>query len=357
MMQYTAAVIGVGAAERNDAKGGGHQIGYRHAETYARSPHTKLIAAADIRAENLEVFARKFEVAHRFADHRQMLKQVRPQIVSICTYVTLHRQMIEDCARAGVRGIFCEKPFLATPAEIESVEKIAAHTGVKIIVAHFRRYLPAFIRLRELYAGGAVGQPMLCSAGLAGWDLSEWGSHWLDMFRHVHDDRAVEWVFGQARVRDLRGYGHAMEDHAAAYFQFAGGGKAMLDGGCAMNGPWTMTLAGTEGCLRLRDENTVVIDEPRGRKIEDFSHANDPAAAWNHSVAELIRWIEGGPPPLIGLPNALRSAELNLACYVSAIRGDRVDLPLRAADLHDIDRWPVELLAQRNLRGKGTTNA
>ena len=28
------------------------------------------------------------------------------------------------------------------------------------------------------------------------------------------------------------------------------------------------------------------------------------------------------------LPNILKSAELNLACYLSAIRGDRIDLPL-----------------------------
>lgn len=343
--QYRAAIIGVGAAVNSGSKGGGHQIAYTHAATYQGNPRVKLEAGADINAENLKAFLHKFGVSRGFADYQAMLKETRPDLVSICTYVGLHRQMIEAAAHAGVKGIICEKPFVASPAELNQVRQVARETGIKIVIAHIRRYLPAFCRAKELYQSGAIGEPLMCIAGIAGWDLSEWGSHWLDMFRFFHNDRPVRWVFGQARVRSLRGYGHAMEDHAVAYFEFDGGGKGILDGGMAMNGPWTMTLVGTQGAIRIEREDTLIMDTASGRKIEHLPGAW--GHIWQQMLSDLLTWIEGGPAPMTGLPTAADSAELNLAAYLSAVRGDRVDLPLVGADLQ-MNEWPVEVLARRN---------
>jgi predicted dehydrogenase len=348
MKSYTAAVIGVGKAGGGGKKGGGHAIGYLHGGAFRDNPRTTLAMAADINAENLECFRQKFEVPRGFADYREMLREGKPEIVSICTYVGLHRQMVEDCARAGVKGIFLEKPIVASPADLVAVDEVVRQTGVKIVVAHIRRYFAAFLRLRELYQNGTVGQPLLCAAGIQDWDLSEWGSHWLDMFRHFHNDLPVKWVFGQMRVRQLRGYGHAMEDHGCAYFEFEGGGKGLVDGGRGMAGPWTMTLVGTEGTLRLQHEHLVVIENARGRSVEDYAkdQVNCYERAWCQIVTDLIHWIEGGPVPLVGWPSMRQSAELNLAAYLSAIQGDRIDLPLSGDDLK-LAEWPVEVLARR----------
>ncbi len=38
--------------------------------------------------------------------------------------------------------------------------------------------------------------------------------------------------------------------------------------------------------------------------------------------------------------------EVNLAAYLSAVRGDRIDLPLDAEAMA-LDEWPVEILARR----------
>ena len=357
--RYTAAVIGVGRAGPGTyAKGGGHQIGYTHAQAFGRSPRAALVCGADVNRANLDAFNAKFGLAHAgFTDHRAMLREARPDVVSIGTYVGLHRAMIEDCARAGVKGILCEKPFLASPADVAAVRRVADETGVRIVVAHIRRYLPAFERARDLYTGGAVGEPVLCLAGIGGWDLSEWGSHWLDMFRYFHNDRPVEWVMGQARVRDTRGYGHAMEEHAVAYFGFRGGGKGLLDGGTGMTANANMTLVGTAGTIRIYDERRVEVDTADGRTVEDFGdkppvgwdRTNVRADAswwlypWDMTVHELVGWMEGGPVPRVGLPTMLETAELNLAAYLSAVRGDRVDLPLDDPSTE----WPVEVLARR----------
>src|SRR3990172_8093651 len=88
---YTAAVIGVGKAGGGGPKGGGHAIGYTHAMTLQGHPRVRLEAGADINAENLGAFREKFSVAQGFADHKAMLRDLKPDLVSIGTYVGLHR--------------------------------------------------------------------------------------------------------------------------------------------------------------------------------------------------------------------------------------------------------------------------
>ncbi|MCL4826218.1 MAG: Gfo/Idh/MocA family oxidoreductase [Caldilinea sp.] len=345
---YTAAVIGAGKAkDEGFMKGGGHRIGYTHGETYRRNKRTRLVAVADINAENLRAYQESFDLEQGFADYRKMLAVVQPDIVSICTYVGLHRQMIVDACQAGVKGIICEKPFLSAPVDLGVVAAAAATFGTKIVVPHMRRYFPAFARAKDLYAGGEIGEPLLCIAGIPGWDLSEWGSHWLDMFRFFHDDQPVEWVFGQARVRDQRGYGHAMEDHAVAYFGFVNGGKAILDGGMKMAGEWTMTLVGTSGTIRIRGEDELVIQRADGQRTESYTDhpRSSYPAIWDCLLVDLIAWLDGGAEPMLGLTNMLKTSELNLAAYMSALRGDRIDLPL----VSDVSEWPVEVLARRQL--------
>lgn len=342
-MTHRAAVIGVGrAGVRAPDRTGGFQIGYLHSRRYRERPDVELVAGADISEENLAAWQAEFEVPSGFTDHREMLAEAQPDVVSICTFVDLHAEMLEDCARAGVRGIFCEKPFLAAPAELDLVRRLVSETGVKIVVGHVRRYQPVFKRLRQLVQGGAIGRPLLFSAGLPGWDLAEWGTHWLDMFRFFNDDAPVEWVLGQARVRDARAYGHAVEEHAIAYLSFASGCKAILDGGSDLVQPSAMILTGEDGELRLIGNETIRIFDADGIREERFSIDGVWDEAWRASLQGLLDWIGGGEEPTIGVTNALQTTELYLAAYLSALERDRIDLPL--ADLSRTE-WPLERLA------------
>ena len=154
--QYSAAVIGVGKAGGGGPKGGGHAIGYTHAQMFQSDPRIQLIAGADINADNLKAFADKFSVPRGFASYRDMLREIKPDLVSIGTYVGLHCEMIEAAATAGVKGIVCEKPFVSSVPQLR-LQKLIAETGVKLVVAHVRRYRPAFERARELFNNGSIG--------------------------------------------------------------------------------------------------------------------------------------------------------------------------------------------------------
>jgi len=349
MKSYRAAIIGVGVPVGGGVKGGGHQIGYSHARAYQRHPQVELVSGADINAANLKAFQDVFAPVAGYADYREMLKAESPEIVSICTYVGLHREMIETCARAGVKGIFCEKPFVASPADLAAVRAVAEETGVRIIVAHIRRMMPGYQAIRAIIDSGEIGQLRLMSAGIQDWDLSEWGSHWLDMFRYWNGDKPAQWVLGQARIGETRGYGHAMEEHAVAWFGFENGVRGVVDGGAGMvpdNSMWP-SVEGTEGLIHMAGEDEFKVISGRGMRVEKFDQLTPEEAhhaSWADAVQSLITWVDGGAESPLGLTNMAHTSELNLAAYLSIVEQDRMDLPLTDSTYAE---WPLEELVRR----------
>ena len=367
-MIYKAVVIGVGAAKNSGAKGGGHQIGYSHAQMFKRNPRCELVAGVDINEANLAAFKARFEVGRGYADVGVMLKEIKPEVVSIGTYVGLHRKFIEQCARGGVKAILCEKPFLLAPADIAPVRAVAAETGVKIVAAHIRRYKPAFQRVRELVRTGAIGTPQLMLSSLGGWDLSEMGSHWFDLIRFFNQDNPVKWVFGQTRVRESKGYGHRLEDHAVAHFGFENGVRGLLEAGeTGMNGDanFGFVIVGSAGVIRVRGETVVSLETLTGSSTEDFSARlpvgwdrigiDGPPAGfdWDMLLADLLAWTEGGPEPTVALESVIATLEVNHGAYLSSLLGDRIDLPLSGESLK-VDTWPVDAIANRRDAKAGT---
>jgi predicted dehydrogenase len=359
---YRAAIIGVGPAKpRTWAKGGGHKIGYHHAEGLNRLPGVKVVSAADINPENLAAFQAEFGLTSGFTDYREMLAREKPDIVGICTYVGLHAEMILACIRAGVRIILSEKPFVSSPAEFKAVSEAVAASGVVLGIAHIRRFAPCFEKARDLVRSGALGDPVMMGGGLGGWDLSEFGSHWIDLMRFLRDDLPVSYVMGQARVRDLRGYGHAMEDHALAYFEFADGCRGVVDGGRSFAPPegspfpqrpgWDIHVLGTRGMLAITENKEIRVADSTGFRVVPV---DEPYDAWTLLYGSLLTQHQGGEESRVSFRRCGPSAEINLGAYLSALRGDRIDLPLSGRDLEHA-RWPVEDLAE--LARKGASRA
>jgi UDP-N-acetylglucosamine 3-dehydrogenase len=340
---YTAAIIGAGKPTHTWNKGGGHQIGYTHAAAYQRNPHVRLIGVADIATSHLDAFNERFDTVG-FTNFREMLDTQRPDIVSICTYVGLHAEMIDAAIDAGVKAVFCEKPFVATPIQLNRVRERIANSQTKLAIAHVRRYRTAFQQARTLINKGHIGAPIACIAGIDGWDLSEWGSHWLDMYRFLLDEIPVAWVMGQARVRDTRGYGHAMEDHATVHIGFANGARGILDGGNALPGTDIMTIVGSTGMITMHSEEAFTLTNSLGSTTHDFAGQVTWDGCWDASIAGIVDWLTSDVEPTIGFNHTWQSAELNLAAYVSMVERDRIDMPMQST----LDVWPVELLASKS---------
>jgi predicted dehydrogenase len=348
----TTVIIGVGATVNSQGKkGGGHQIGYDHARMYGRNASTKLVAGIDINADNLRAFNETFHLTGSHADYATALRELRPDVVSICTYVGLHEPMIRACVEAGVKGIICEKPFLPSPASCVRVRELLQDSPTKLIVSHPRRYRPVIDSARELIATGRIGAVRLVSCSMGSWDLNEMGSHWFDLVRYALGEPAIDWVMGQARVRGTRGYGHAMEEAAVAYVHFANGARLVVEAGDSMPGE-SISIVGTEGVLRIHDEGSLTLLNADGVRREtctapDAIYPTEWERLWDRMLAELIAWIAGGAPSRVAFDRTIETCEAVVGAYASAHLGDRVELPFTGAAAA-IDAYPLDLIAKRN---------
>ena len=91
MTQYKVGVIGCG------------NRGRRHAEGYQASTQVAIIACADPVAVSRASFAEDFAVASSYEDYRAMLESETLDVVSICTWTGLHREMVEAARGAMPR--------------------------------------------------------------------------------------------------------------------------------------------------------------------------------------------------------------------------------------------------------------
>lgn len=107
--------------------------------------------------------SRAFRVGTTFDEPGSMLAQERPDVVIIGTPPHLHR---EHCLLALQHGahVCCEKPFVETPAEAQSVLDAAEAAGRLVVVNNQYRYMAMYREPARRLAAGEFGRPFLIQA-------------------------------------------------------------------------------------------------------------------------------------------------------------------------------------------------
>ncbi|MCD6362354.1 MAG: Gfo/Idh/MocA family oxidoreductase [Armatimonadetes bacterium] len=296
---YTAAIIGTGGIA-------GWHMGY-----YEPNERVDLVAAADINPESLETFGEKYGVERLYLDWEKMLDEVRPDIVSICTWNATHPPMTIAAAEAGAKGIICEKPLgedLGGP-----LDAVAAceRTGCKLTVHEQRRYMPGFAAARELITGGAIGAPVvLCWRNEGG--LLNIGTHFIDAANFVLGDpdwtRVIGWI---QRNTDRYERGSYCEEKTHALVDFDGGHQLRLAMDIVEGEKTQLCSATGPDGLMYFDRETVTIFDADGRREVDCPAQPD-------FLEDLLIWIEGGPEHRNAARHALRTQQIMMAIYQSA---------------------------------------
>jgi predicted dehydrogenase len=343
LMSERLKVLIVGTGTGGEGSGGAHSIGYAHAKAFVAHPDTELVAACDLDVGNIKRFQETFGITEASTDLTELMRRVQPDIVSICTNVSSHRLLFDKVISFGPKGIMMEKPFTLFMDEGRHMVKSAQAAGTKMIVNHFRRLLPSFAKAREFLDDKVIGDITLIAASVDGWDQMEWGTHWLDMIRFFKHDTPVEWVFGQVEcsgkpgVKTIFGrevnYGHIVEDHSMNYFCFKDGTRALLDAGKGLNSDAIFSFLGKQGVMYLYANSKIGIMGREGYSEYTCDCTLDAIPAnKDHpmivSVDSLVQWINKGTPSEIAAENALKSSELYLAAYASAVHQKRVDMPM-----------------------------
>lgn len=141
----------IGASGRGDY---GHGLD----RAFADSDRFDVVALADDNAAGRAAAGRRLGIQRLFGDYRELLKEARPDIVSIGPrWLTDRVAMVQAAASAGCH-IFCEKPFAATLTDADTMAEACRTAKVRLAMAHqFRAVAPVQKALAE-YRSGQYGK-------------------------------------------------------------------------------------------------------------------------------------------------------------------------------------------------------
>jgi predicted dehydrogenase len=358
---YRAAIIG-----RTKEGDYGHGLDV----VYNGMPRIRVIAVADPDPAGRAACAARTGASEQFADYREMLQKVKPEIVSIGPrWIDCHHRMVLDCAAAGVKGIYCEKPFARTLAEADEMLAACAKSGTFVAVAHQNRSVPYLDHVAGMVRGGAIGRLVRIrgkgkddSRG-GSEDLIVLGTHVLDMMRAVAGDPQWAWAHVRQGDRDIERkdiregperLGPIGGNNLTGYYAFPNGVAGSFDsyvskGSGRFMGLW---IEGTEGTITLHggfDKQAYLCKTPQwtpelgaaawerirlpqwdnGMDGHPRSGAELLNLANQKMVDGLIRCIEEGGKHFASGEDARWAMEMYLALPESQRTGDRVALPMK----------------------------
>jgi predicted dehydrogenase len=358
---YRAAVIG---------RTGEGDYGHGLDVVFNGMPGVTVVAVADPNPAGRAACAARTGAAMQFADYREMLAKGKPDLVTIGPrWIDGHRDMVLACAAAGVRGIYCEKPFARTLAEADEMLAACRQAGAHIAVAHQNRAVPYLQHVKDLVRQGAIGRlTRIRGKGKddtrgGALDLIVLGTHVLDMMRAVAGDPL--WAWGHLRQDDreiaaadvkegAERVGKIAGNNLTGYYAFPAGVAGTFDsyvsrGSGRFMGLW---IEGTEGTLTLHggfDKQAYVCQTPQWTpevggaawerlRLPQWDNLPDgkPRSgsdllllANQRMVLGLIRCIESGGEHFSSGADARWAMEMYLALPESQRTGARVPLPMK----------------------------
>lgn len=123
---------------------------------FNKVPDSKLVAVMRRDAAKAEDYARRHGVERWYADADALIADPQVNAVYIATPPDSHASYTLKAAAAG-KPVYVEKPMARSAAECQQMVDACQAAGVPLFVAYYRRALPAFVKVKELLAAGAVG--------------------------------------------------------------------------------------------------------------------------------------------------------------------------------------------------------
>lgn len=354
--KYRVGIIGCGSH------------GTRLGRAFNLNPLTEVVAGVNRSQEGLDLFCNRFGVPG-YKDYAEMLVKEEIDIAAPILPVKHNPQAVIDCARAGVKGIFCDKPIAASLVEADEMVEECRRLGVPVVAGDMERNDPVMWEAREMVESGEIGEVLSINVyGTGSNQVSGQGCRsFTDMAMFTGDaeiDWVVGWVTGYAADAKLGTVDEWSDNdqQMGGYVRFGNGIEAFLHHRTAP-GKSGIEVLGTEGIF-FRDSSTreYRLWKKKNGGLEDLSHMFDPPDqagygsekydddGWyvlrkrtTDSVQAIVNAVESGARPRCSDDDLRKALEIPIALRESHRRGHAaVKLPLEDRSLKIIPctrRW------------------
>ncbi|SIR74853.1 Predicted dehydrogenase [Haladaptatus litoreus] len=354
MTHTRVAFIGTGPDPENPDWGTSAAMAYLHADAYDALDNCSLIACADLVRSHAETFADRFDIheQHVYEDYMAMLRDVEPDIVSVCTPVPTHADIVVNCAESEtLRAIHCEKPMADTFGDCRRMVDVCEDHGIQLTFNHQRRFSAAYTEAKRRIEEGEIGTVERFEIG--GKNLFDFGSHLIDVCTGLNSEQKPEWALCQVdySVENIR-YGSHNENQALAMWEYDNGVHALLSTGSGAEMiDCFVRIHGSEGTLELwpSGKHDIRIKRDGDAEPEEIDCEDETRPIFG-AIEDVISSLDVDTPPDLHAKSVLIANEIIFACWESVRRRGRVEFPLNIEDnpLHamvesgDLDPKPAE---------------
>ena len=126
---------------------------------FNKVPHSTLVAVMRRDAAKAEDYAVRHQVPKWYTNADELINDPGINAIYVATPPSSHCEYALAAIRAG-KPVYVEKPMTATVNEAIAMADAAKKHNVKLVVAHYRRQIPYFKKVKQLLNEKVIGEPL-----------------------------------------------------------------------------------------------------------------------------------------------------------------------------------------------------
>ncbi len=242
---------------------------------FNKVPNSKLMAVMRRDESLLKDYALRHNVPYTFTSASDLIHHPEIDAVYIATPPHVHELYAIEALRAN-KHVYVEKPMATTVGACLHMQKVANELNGKLSIAHYRRQLPLFLKVKELLESNEIGKitnvkiVMHKKARPASYYINNWrvdktqagGGFFYDLAPHQLD--LVFYFFGNA----ITYHGTSFNKSGLYLVEDTVHGEMQMENGVHFTGDWCFAIDANE-----EEQDTFIIIGTQGSiKFPVFGH-------------------------------------------------------------------------------------
>ncbi|MCY3959264.1 MAG: Gfo/Idh/MocA family oxidoreductase [Chloroflexi bacterium] len=300
----------------------------------AASDLCRLEVAADIEARAAGDLARAAEARAHVGDLASLLESnaADVQAVIVNTPNDSHADIALAAIAAG-RHVLVEKPLALSADAADEVRRRANEAGVRLMVAHTLRFMPANVQVHRALAAGELGKPGMLRSHRwlrrfpgppGGWKHDPARSGGLCVHEAVHEIDQALWLIGE---RPTHVHAQAQPDLLQIHLGYESGAMALCGVATGLplgSGYYSLALIGSLGAAYADDHHNVQLIY-RGARPQAVM-TDQRASGVRAQLDEFARAITEGREPSVSGADAVAALQIAEAAAASSASGQTAHL-------------------------------
>lgn len=302
---------------------GAGKIAHKFAADLSLVENAELIAIASQDQFRGNEFAKKFNIPICLDSYEKLATSSDVDVIYIATPHGFHHQHAMLCLR-NKKAVLCEKAFALNSQQLNEMISLAKSNRVFLMEAFWTKFIPQFIKLRELIDADAIGEVKFLQADFGFkatsppaqrlFDLNLGGGSLLDI--GIYPVFLAITLLGRPiEIKALTtSYSSGADEQCVVTMKFKSGALAVLSSTFASDTPTEALIAGTEGRIQMRNRfhnpvghMEIVRTIDKTDHIEEIAVEREPGNGYQFEARHVGECLRTGltESPVMSLSDSL----------------------------------------------------